>query len=237
MSYRGELLKNLLQFVNEGRQDLIAKAIAQRTKHFTLVLENFHHPHNISATIRSSECFGWQDVHVVENEVEYERNPRVNKGADKWLNIHHYDSKHFNTPECLASLKEKGFQLVVTSPHHQSVGLHELDITKKTAIVLGSESVGVSDYSLQQADALLRIDTCGFTESLNVSVSAGIIMQALNQRVRNEGVKWELNDHDREEVYFHFLDQLMENCHALESRYISDRQISDPKRVFASPVS
>jgi len=232
MNYRSWLLEKMLEFINEGRRDLLEKVISGRTRHFTLVMENFHHPHNISATIRSSECFGWQDVHIVENEVEYERNPRVNKGADKWLNIQHYSSKIFNTPDCFEVLKRKGFQVVVTSPHKSSVGLRELDITRKTAIVLGSESIGVSDYALEHADALLRIETVGFTESLNVSVTAGIIMETLNHRVREENIAWQLSDFDREEVFFYFLEQLLENCPALESRLLADNGLNPSQRVY-----
>ncbi len=237
MTYRQWLLENILPFVNDSRREAILRIVAQRTRHFTLVLENFHHPHNISATIRSAECFGWHDIHVVENEVQYERNPRVNKGADKWMNINCYDQTEFNTPACFAALREQGFQIVATSPHGGSVTLRELDISRKTAIVLGAESTGISDYVKNNADAFLRIETAGFTESLNVSVTAGIVLEALTARAKSSEVNWQLTDFEREEVLFNYLSKLIEEIHLLENRLIKDHNIINPDRVYAQPAN
>ncbi|HEX4887327.1 MAG TPA: RNA methyltransferase [Luteibaculaceae bacterium] len=232
-SYRSALTHYLLQFLNDRRKELLFNDISIRTRHLCLVLEDFYHPHNISAAIRTSDCFGLMDIHIVENSIHYERNPGINKGSDKWMRVVRYTKESFNTPACLTALREKGYQIVATSPHEGSVDLRSLDIRQKTAIVMGAESYGISDYVKENADAFIRIDTPGFTESLNVSVAAGIILENLNYRMRNEpDINWQLTNDDRDQLLIQNLAKMVDDVDLLEVQFRERNQITSPDRVF-----
>jgi len=91
-----ELLKHLQQFVTEDKLRRIDYVIKDRTRHLTIVLEDIYQPHNASAVLRSCECFGIQDLHVIEQEKQYKPNPEIALGASQWLTIH----RHKETQSC-----------------------------------------------------------------------------------------------------------------------------------------
>ncbi|NQX92861.1 MAG: TrmH family RNA methyltransferase, partial [Flavobacteriales bacterium] len=91
-----ELIEYLKQFAKGERVALFENRVALRTRHLCLVLENIYQSHNISAVLRSADCFGIQDVHIIENSNEFEVNTEISLGASKWLSLHRYhrDSKN-----------------------------------------------------------------------------------------------------------------------------------------------
>jgi tRNA (guanosine-2'-O-)-methyltransferase len=99
-----------------------------------------------------------------------------------------------NTETCLRTLKSKGYQIVVTALHEKTIALQEVDLSKKTAVLMGTELTGASDKAMEMADVYMKIPTVGFTESLNVSVASAIIMQHLTQRMREENRPWQLTN-------------------------------------------
>ena len=114
-------------------------------------------------------------------------------GAQKWVDITSYD----NSKNCIASLKEKGYQIIATTPHANDNLIHEFDITKPAALFFGTEKEGLSQEILDQADGFLKIPMVGFTESLNISVSAAIILQNLTNRLRLSTIEWELSEDEK----------------------------------------
>ncbi len=233
MDYQQELIDYLLQFLNENRRELLFRDINLRSKHLTLVLEDFHHAHNISATIRTSDCFGLRDLHVIENKIKYERNPRINKGSDKWIHINRYCETPFNSPKCIERLKSEGYRIVATSPHQGSYTIRELDLSQRTAIVMGTEADGISDYVMENADAFLKIEMPGFAESLNVSVAAGIVLETLTHRMRSdESIHWQLTPEEKRELLLVNLSKMVPNSHLLEKRFMKDRGLSLDSPMF-----
>lgn len=233
MAYREELIEYLLQFLNDNRRELLDRDVSLRSNQLTLVLEDFKHPHNISACIRTSDCFGLRDVHIIENKIYYENNPKINRGSDKWVNIKRYNQAEFNTPVCIDKLKSEGYKIVVTSPHKGSFSIRELDLSQKTAIIMGSEADGISDHAKESADAFLKIDMPGFTESLNVSVAAGIVLETLSHRLRNDGYNWQLSDDERAELYLINLSKMVPNYKLLEKRFAEGRSDAPDEPVFS----
>ena len=143
---RDKLITFLEAYVQEERRNKFHKVLQKRTKYITVVLEDIIQSQNASAVIRSCDCFGIQDTHIIENEYNYTINPLVLKGANQWVNIHKYNQKENNTLDCLNMLKTKGYRIVATSPHTNDVDLDELDISKgKIALVMGNEREGISD--------------------------------------------------------------------------------------------
>ena len=147
-----QLLNYLLSFATENKRDLIEKRLQDRTRHITVVMEDIYQSQNASAVLRTSDCFGIQDVHVIENRNSYEINPKVVHGASKWIDIHRYSRKKDNTSECLEYLRSEGYRIIATSPHSQSVSLHELEISQPFALLFGTERRGLYTKEISLAD-------------------------------------------------------------------------------------
>ncbi|MGD1844348.1 MAG: TrmH family RNA methyltransferase [Salibacteraceae bacterium] len=194
------LLAHLLSYVSENRRARFDAIIPHRTRHLTVVLENIYQPHNASAVIRTADCLGIQDVHVVENSNEYTLNPGVSLGASNWVDLHRYNEGEDNTRTCLTELKNQGYRILATSPHKNSVAPEDLDLDTKTALVFGKEKEGLSDLAFDLADGYLAIPMYGFTESYNISVSAAICLYTLVQRLHRSEVHWELTPQEQTEI-------------------------------------
>ena len=184
------LLEYLQSFLTERRKELFNKVLSERTRHITVAVEDVYQLHNTSAVIRSCESFGIQDLHVIE-EVNVKRIDReIAMGAQKWVDVY----RHTNTKECIQFLKEKGYRIVATTPHQKAHTLEDFDITEKAAIFFGRETEGLSQEVLDQADDFIYIPMVGFTESLNISVSAAITLQHLMTKLRASDVSWRLSE-------------------------------------------
>jgi tRNA (guanosine-2'-O-)-methyltransferase len=170
--------------------------LANRTKHFTVAVENIFQSHNASAVMRSCDCFGVQDLHVIANHNQYELSKDVAMGAEKWVDMHSYYKKENNTQDCIDELKSQGFQIVATTPHTNDVLLPDFEVTKKSAFFFGTEISGLSDIVLDQADAFVRIPMYGFTESYNISVSAALVLHDVVNRLKKSEVDWALSEEE-----------------------------------------
>jgi len=188
-------------FVTEKRLNRIEEILAKRTRYITVVLEDIYQSQNASAVLRSCECFGVQDVHIIENYNPYNINPMVLKGSDKWLNIKRYNQSDNNSADAVQRLRSEGYRIVATSLNENSTGLDAFDVGKgKCAVFFGNEHQGVSEYILNQADEYLKVPMCGFTQSLNISVSAGIIISHLTGKMRNSEIEWHLTATEKESI-------------------------------------
>ena len=191
-----QLLEHLLSFLTDRRKNLFDEVISKRTRHFTVATEDVYQLHNTSAVMRSCDVFGIQDLHVIEEKVSKKIDREIAMGAQKWVNI----NRHNSTKECIDNLKENGYQIIATTPHNNSTELKEFDISKKSAFFFGKEKEGLSDIVLEAADGYLKIPMYGFTESLNISVSAAIILQTLITKVKDSDVVWELSELEKNEI-------------------------------------
>ena len=191
-----QLLEHLLSFLTERRKNIFEEVISKRTRHFTVATEDVYQLHNTSAIMRSCDVFGVQDLHVIEEKVSKKIDREIAMGAQKWVNI----DRHHSTKECIDNLKENGYQIIATTPHNNSTELKDFDISKKSAFFFGKEKEGLSDIVLEAADGYLKIPMYGFTESLNISVSAAIILQTLITKVKDSDVVWELSELEKNEI-------------------------------------
>lgn len=187
-----EYLAYLETFLTANRKERFLEVLQNRTRHFTIAVEDVYQLHNTSAVMRSCEVFGIQDLHVIEERFGKRIDKEIAMGAEKWVDIHRYQ----NNTSCIEKLREQGFQIVATSPHIQAGFLADFDITKPSAIFFGTEKTGLSEDILQQADAYIKIPMVGFTESLNISVSAAIVIQDITERLRKSGINWQLTENE-----------------------------------------
>jgi tRNA (guanosine-2'-O-)-methyltransferase len=188
----------LAEHLTENKRNLFERILADRTRHVTLVMEDLYQAQNTSAIQRSAESFGVQDLHIIENKHTFSHHRKISKGSSDWLTMHRYnEAAKDNTETCLHALKKKGYQIVVTALHEKTIALDEVDLSKKTAVLMGTELTGASNTAMQMADVYMKIPTVGFTESLNVSVASAIIMQHLTQRMRDESRHWQLSEDEK----------------------------------------
>ena len=200
------LYNYLAQFVTDNRMELIQRIVAQRTRYLTVVLEDIFQPHNASAVLRTADCLGIQDVHIIENKNKYKVNPDVVLGAAQWLNLEKYNTQPENTLEAINRLKMQGYRIVATTPHQNDVSLDNFDLQKgKVALFFGTEIVGLSQIMLDNADEFVQIPMYGFTESFNISVSAAIILHHLAWKLRNLPISWQLTDAEKLDIKIEWL--------------------------------
>ena len=219
--------KFLSGIVTEKRFERIEEKIAQRTRYLTIVMEDIYQSQNASAVLRTCECFGIQDVHIIENYNTYKINPMVLKGADKWLTVYRHNQSENNSVEAVCWLKSKGYRIVATSLNEDSVDLENFDINRgKCAIIFGNEHQGVSDYLMAQADECLKVPMRGFTQSLNISVAAGVIVSQLTQRIRDCAVDWKLTDAEYRKLRLEWLKCSVKNPQMLIEHFENENKNS-----------
>lgn len=199
MRMEQEFLDYLFEFVSENRQARFREIVEHRTRYATVVLEDIYQPHNASAVLRSCDCFGIQDVHIIENRNSWEYSPDVEKGSSKWLSIHRYHEKEQNSMDCIAHLRKQGYKIAATTPHTE-MAIEQLPLDEPVALVLGTELTGVSDQILDEADYKVRIPMYGFTESFNISVAAAICMNDLRRRIMNSEIDWQLSENEKTDI-------------------------------------
>jgi tRNA (guanosine-2'-O-)-methyltransferase len=222
-----QLIDYLEQFITTRRSNLFHKIIENRTRYITVVLEDIFQPHNASAVLRTCDCFGIQDVHIIENNNKYSVNPDIALGANKWLSLHKYNSSENNTRFALQSLKEKGYRIVATTPHKNDIDLENFDLAKgKTALVFGTELKGLSEEVIEMSDEYLKIPMFGFTESFNISVSVAIILHHLTYNLRSTNLEWELQAEEKSEILIGWLKNTIKNPEPIIKKFIK-QQVGD----------
>jgi len=218
-----DLLAYLEDYLTDKRKALFTEVLSKRTRHFSVVLEDIYQQHNSSAVLRSCDIFGVQDVYTIENNFTSKVSRHVAKGSQKWLTIDRFKEDTNNTGACLKAIKEKGYQIIGTSPYLGSTDLPDFDITKKTAFVFGAEKDGISDYVKENADGFLKIPMVGFTESLNISVAVAIILQDVTTRLRKSEVNWQLSDDEKLSLYFDWVKQTIKRVDGVIKHYEAEK--------------
>lgn len=166
----------------ENRIRRVETVLARRRPDLRVVLEEVRNTHNASAVIRTCDAVGVLDVDIIyAGNDEFPVNRAISTQAHKWLRFH----RHSSAADCFADLRDKGFVIAATHLDEKAVPYTEIDFTRPIAVVFGNEAEGVSPAALEQADILLKIPMFGMAQSLNLSVSAGVILyEAVRQRGR-----------------------------------------------------
>lgn len=216
-----EYLAFLENILTENRKERFLKVLQNRTNHFTVAIEDVFQLHNTSAVMRSCEVFGVQELNVVEQKFGKSIDKEIAMGAQKWVDI----KKHETVSDCIHSLKGKGYQIIATTPHENDCLLEEFDITKPSAFFFGTERDGLSQDVLDQADGFLKIPMVGFTESLNISVSAAIILQNLTEKLRKSDIHWSLSAEFILEKRLEWAKKSIKDIKRIEARYFAENPV------------
>jgi len=212
-----KLLEYLETYLTDHRRERFEKVLAQRTKYFTVATEDVYQLHNTSAVMRSCDVFGIQEVNIVEEVNSKRIDGEIAMGAQKWVDLNRYHT----TKSCLEDLKQKGYQIVATTPHAEDCDLIDFDFTKKSCFFFGRETEGLSQHVIDEADCFLKIPMVGFTESLNISVSAAIILQYVTAQLRKSTINWQLTEEEIIEKRFDWIKKTIKNYDAIVEHYRS----------------
>lgn len=214
-----ELLHYLEGFITENRKEGFLRVLQNRTKHFTIAMEDVFQLHNTSAVMRSCEVFGIQELNVIEQKFGKRIDTEIAMGAQKWVDVFRYNS----VQSCMDEMRAKGYQIIATTPHDDSCLLHEFDITKPAALFFGTERDGLSQEVLDQADGFLKIPMVGYTESLNISVSAAIIIQDITNRLRQSAINWHLTEEEIWEKRLDWTRKSIKDIEFIERKYLENQ--------------
>jgi len=166
---------------SERRLARLESAIRHRQPDLTVILENIHDPHNVSAILRSCDAAGVMEVQLVYTNEEF---PKLGKkssaSAKKWVDHRKFKS----VSECFGSLHKEGYSIFVTHLGKRTTPLYELNLTTKIALAFGNEHRGVSEEASELADGNFMIPMFGMIQSLNVSVACAVtLFEAVRQRI------------------------------------------------------
>ncbi|MBU2938852.1 RNA methyltransferase [Lacinutrix sp. C3R15] len=215
-----KLLEYLETYLTENRRNKFNTVIKQRTKHFTVATEDVYQLHNSSAVMRSCDVFGIQEVNIVEEVNSKSIDREIAMGAQKWVDLNRFHS----IKDCIADVKQKGYQIVATTPHIEDCELQDFDFTKKSCFFFGRETQGLSQEVLDAADCYLKIPMVGFTESLNISVSAAIILQEVTAKLRRSDIAWQLSEEEQNAKRLDWVKKTIKSYDQIIARYYEENK-------------
>lgn len=216
--------KALYDIITPNKQEMFDRIAPDRTRHLTVVLENVYQEHNASAVVRTCDCFGVQDLHIIEKNNQYKVQRDIALGAGRWVDMHNYSTGDSPTIACLTDLKNKGYSLVATTPHENDYTINDLPIDQPIALIFGTERRGISDEVKEMADHFVRIPMVGFTESFNVSVSVALALQALRHRLESSGLSWKLSEEEVEKLKIQWCCKILNGGFAIAERLRNEIQ-------------
>lgn len=181
--------------ISEARQARVTTMLSRRLESVVVVLEAVHRRHNASAILRSCECFGVHEVHLITKG--FKPSKGAARGAERWLDVRFWDS----TQAAIEALKARGFKIFVADLVDDAHSPDSLPIEGPVAILMGAELTGVTDDARQLADGSICVPMHGLTESLNVSVAAACIIQRVTERKRQLSGGGDLSS-ARQETFF-----------------------------------
>jgi tRNA (guanosine-2'-O-)-methyltransferase len=187
------------------------------------VLEDIFQPHNSAAILRTCDCFGIQDVHIIENKNKFKPNEEIAVGSDQWLNIYRYNKEKVNTIDALRSLKNNNYRIVATSSHGKGTAIEEFNLNNgKVAFVFGTELTGITETVEKFADEFVYIPMAGFTESLNISVAAAIILHHVTNNLKQSTIHWQLEKEELEKIRLQWLKNSMKKPELIEKYFFEN---------------
>ena len=194
LEQKRDLYEALGGLYSENKRALFDRLVQHRTRHVAVVLEDIFQSHNASAVLRSCDCFGVQDVHVVEKNNQFNPAGDVAVGSSKWVDYY----RHGDILSAYGYLRERGYRIVATLPHENDTMIGDLDLSQPVALVFGTELTGLTREAIDHADAYVKIPMYGFTESFNISVCAALSLFSTTERMRRSGdIRWQMTEDEQ----------------------------------------
>jgi len=222
MTSKEKLIEYFEQVITPERKNRIDNVLDLRTRYITVVLEDIFQSHNISAVLRSCDCFGINDVHIIKNEYEFNYNKEIGVGSYNWLTIIRHNKYNYNTLNTIKYLKSKGYRIIASSPHSNNKLIDDFDITlSPVALFFGTELSGLSNDVIKNCDEFIKIPMYGFTESFNISVSVAIILHVLYSKLIKSEINWHLTKQEKQEIKLQWLRNSIKKSDILENEFFN----------------
>jgi len=173
---------NPTDYITEDSLDKLKNVLGKRTDSLTVVLENVHDPHNLSAVVRSCDAVGILEIYLIYHSgQEPRRLERISSAsASKWMKVHYFDS----ISDCFKAIRSTGKKIYTTHMSKDSVSLYSIDLCEPVALVFGNEHQGVTEEAYTTSDGNFLIPQVGMIQSLNISVAAAVsLFEAFRQRL------------------------------------------------------
>lgn len=213
------VLEEFYELITPNKITLFDRIAAERTRYVTIALENIYQEHNASAVLRTCDCFGIQDLNVIEKDNQYQIQRDIALGSGRWVDIHNFNQEIDPTTKCINQLKQQGYQIVATTPHTDAYDVHDLPIDKPLAFFFGTERQGLSKEMMESADLHVRIPMYGFTESFNISVSVAILLQTIRQRLEMSNHFWKLSENEQIALKIQWCEKILNGGEALSKEF------------------
>jgi tRNA (guanosine-2'-O-)-methyltransferase len=192
-----KVLEKFYEIISLSKQNMFDEIAAQRTRYLSVAIENIYQEHNASAILRSCDCFGIQELHVIEKNNQYKVQRDIALGAGRWVDLYNYDKGASPTFDCISSLKKRGYKIIAAHPHTERQTIFKVSLDQPIALVFGTERQGISAEVIESADDFVQIPMYGFTESFNVSVSVAIVLNTLRYRLETSKLDWKLSQEEQ----------------------------------------
>jgi tRNA (guanosine-2'-O-)-methyltransferase len=166
-----EIVRVLEPLATERRRVRVREVIAQRLACVAVLFDAPHDPHNGAAVIRSCEAFGVQSLHVVERAERFLAAASVARSAEQWVDV----VCHPTADEAVDAVTRSGMEMVAAHPDGELMP-EDLATIPRVALVLGNERDGIAEDLAARCARRVRVPMRGFVESLNVSVTAAILL-------------------------------------------------------------
>jgi tRNA (guanosine-2'-O-)-methyltransferase len=171
------VIQKLEPFAFERRRARFEQVIAGRLGSVTVLLDELNDPHNRAAIVRSCDAFGVQELHSVQPAADFSVHHGVAAGTERWVDV----NVHRTHGAAVEHLLSRGFELIQTHPQGELTP-DELGAIPRVALILGNEHRGIDPVFSSAASRSVRIPMRGFVESLNVSVSAAVLLAAATRQ-------------------------------------------------------
>lgn len=213
-----KLLTYLENIISEERKERFLDILKDRTNYITVAIEDVFQMHNTSAVIRSCDAFGIQTAHLIESKYSEPLDKNIAMGAQQWVTTPRYNS----TTQCIDTLRKDGYKIIATSPHTDSYLLDDFKIDDKIALFFGTERSGLSQEVLEKADGYVKIPMVGFSESLNISVSAAIILQHITTELKKTVKDWGLTEDEKLTIRLDWTKKSIKSIEDILERYYKE---------------
>ncbi|MDR0801965.1 RNA methyltransferase [Fluviicola sp.] len=223
---KNELLHAFYDLIPEVKGRLFDDVASNRTRYLTVLLEEIYQEHNASAVLRSCDCFGIQELHVVESKNQYKVQRDIARGAGRWVDLFNYNEGATPLMDAITGLKSKGYKIAALTPD-ANLSVFDIPLDQPLVLSFGTEWEGISDNIREIADYKVAIPMVGFTESFNVSVSVALTLQALRQRLVESELNWKLSEEEQTDVKLKWCQRYMRNGEVVRKEL--EKRLKDSK--------
>lgn len=218
------VLQEFYKIITPNKVNMFERIAPQRSKHLVVGLENIQQDHNASAIMRTMDCLGFQELHLIEKNNNYQFQRDIALGAARWLDVIQHQQEPEPILDGIKQLRQKGYQIVATSPHIKASTPQDIDLTQPIALFFGAEKHGISEELSNNADAFLHIPMHGFTESFNLSVSAAVVLNALRTRLAASHIDWLLSTIEQTQLKISWCERILNGGPQLAQKFRQEYQ-------------